>query len=137
MDSKIMEIRIRKWIAILQEQTRSGLTKKEWCAINGIEKTSFFRWQRRVRSYLLEHVDDADRLQAPAVNSQKDQACFVELSHSQEAPPAIAASGEHLDGASQEPHPMSVFYGGFSVHISGAIDEAQLTAVLRAMKHAD
>lgn len=137
MDSKIMEIRVRNWITILQEQARSGLTKNEWCAINGIERTSFFRWQRRVRSYLLEHVDDADRLQAPAANNQKDQACFVELPHFQEAHPVMAASGEHPDGVSQEPHPLRVFYGGFSVHVSGAIDEAQLTAVLRAMKHAD
>ena len=137
MDSKVMEIRIKKWIAVLEEQARSGLTKNEWCAVNGIERTSFFRWQRRVRSYLLEHGDNAGRLQAPAVNNQRDHGCFVELSHSRETNPVTAASGERLVDTSQAPHPLCIFYGGFSVHVSGAVDEGQLSAVLRAMKHAD
>ena len=137
MDASVMDIRIRKWIALLEEQAKSGMSKNDWCAVNGIERTSFFRWQRRVRSYLLEHRDETGWLQAPAVDKQLEQGGFVELPHSQMNKSAIAPSGHKQDEMSQENHPLCVFYGGFSVQISGAVDERQLTTVLRAMRHAD
>lgn len=136
MDSRVMDLRIRKWITILEVQANSGMNKKEWCDVNGIERTSFFRWQRRVRSYLLEHEGDRGQLQIPAGNKEMERGCFVELPRSQDSNSMMAASMPHYDDASQETHSMCVSYGDFSVHVSGAIDEGQLAAVLRAMKHA-
>lgn len=136
MDSEVMEFRIKKWIAILEEQASSGLSKREWCNVNGIEKTAFFRWQRRVRAYLLEQGDDNNRLLfSSANNNPGDHGCFVELSQSRNTRKAILR--ECPEDASREAHAMCVFYGGFSVHVSGAVDEGQLAAVLRAMKYAD
>ena len=41
MDQKIMEVRIKQWIPLFAEQANSGLSKKEWCIQNGIERASF------------------------------------------------------------------------------------------------
>ena len=54
MDPRVMELRIKKWIPVIEEQAKSGMSKKEWCAMHGINRTSFFRWQKRVRKYLLD-----------------------------------------------------------------------------------
>ena len=52
MDPRVMELRIKKWIPVIEEQAKSGMSKKEWCVMHGINRTSFFRWQKRVRKYL-------------------------------------------------------------------------------------
>ena len=49
MDPRVIELRIKKWIPVIEEQAKSGMSKKEWCAMHGINRTSFFRWQKRVR----------------------------------------------------------------------------------------
>ncbi len=89
MDPRVMELRIRQWIPVLEEQARSGLTKDEWCIINKISRGSFFRWQRRVRSYLLEHGENAGQLQAEGVNEQTTDEYFVELPRSQAVVPGL------------------------------------------------
>ncbi len=56
MDPRVMELRIKKWIPVIEEQAKSGMSKKEWCVMHGINRTSFFRWQKRVRKYSLINV---------------------------------------------------------------------------------
>lgn len=56
MDPRVMELRIKKWIPVIEDQAKSGMSKKEWCAMHGINRTSFFRWQKRVRSTSLINV---------------------------------------------------------------------------------
>ena len=53
MDPKVMEMRIKQWIPIFEEQAKSGLNKQEWCIQNGINRSAFFKWQRECRKYLL------------------------------------------------------------------------------------
>jgi hypothetical protein len=78
MDPKILELRIQKWIPLIQEQANSGLNKKEWCSLHGIERTSFFRWQKRVRSYLLEQ-QSLGGTELPVLKQDRDDENFVEL----------------------------------------------------------
>ena len=137
MDPRVMELRIRQWIPVFEEQAKSGLNKDEWCIINGINRGSFFRWQRRVRSYLLEHGESVGQLPIPFTNEQADNECFVELHCAQTALPGMAALRNLHDDVMDETTPVSVRYGGFVVNINGEVDEQQLAAVLRAMKNAD
>lgn len=137
MDPKVMEFRIKQWIPVFEEQARSGLNKDEWCIINGISRGAFFRWQKRVRSYLLEHGGIADPVQVPAVNEQTDTGCFVELPCSQSPGPGISALKNLPDDYPEETAPISIHYGAFSINVNGNVDERQLTAVLRAMKNVD
>lgn len=138
MDAKIMELRTRQWISIFEEQTKSGLNKKEWCTVNGINRGAFFRWQRRVRAYLLAHGEGAGQLQAPSINGhQTNDDCFVELPCPQAAVPEAVTVRNLHDDVMKETSPISIHYGGFSIHVGGMVDEKQLTVVLRAMKNAD
>ena len=40
MDSRVLELRIRQWIPVLEEQEKSALSKEEWCIANGINRGS-------------------------------------------------------------------------------------------------
>lgn len=139
MDPRVMELRIRQWIPVFEEQAKSGLNKDEWCIINGINRGSFFRWQRRVRSYLMEHgeIENTGQLQPPNVSEQSNNECFVELSCSTAAVPGIAALRNLHDDVLDDAAPIRIHYGGFSIHIDGMADEKQLTTVLRAMRNVD
>ena len=77
MDKRIMELRIKQWITIIEEQGKSGLNKAEWCTLHGVDRTTFFRWQKRVRAYLLNQWED----QPPLIPSsaQTDETGFVEF----------------------------------------------------------
>lgn len=41
MDKRIMELRIKQWITIIEEQGKSGLNKAEWCTLHGVDRTTF------------------------------------------------------------------------------------------------
>jgi uncharacterized protein YodC (DUF2158 family) len=41
LDSKIMELRLKQWIPIFDEQAKSGMTKEEWCKQNGVKRSAF------------------------------------------------------------------------------------------------
>ena len=137
MDPRVMELRIRQWIPVLEEQARSGLTKDEWCIINKISRGSFFRWQRRVRSYLLEHGENAGQLQAEGVNEQTTDEYFVELPRSQAVVPGLAALRSLHDDGWDKTAPISIQYGDFLINIRAGVNEDQLSTVLRAIRNAD
>ena len=72
-----MQLRIKKSIPVIDEQAKSGMTKNEWCAMHGIERTSFFRWQqKRVRAYLLEQCET----QPPQLPSSVDSGNSLAIS---------------------------------------------------------
>lgn len=137
MDPRVMELRIRQWIPVFEEQAKSGLNKDEWCIINGVSRGSFFRWQKRVRSYLLEHGEGVAQLTVPSVNEQTDNECFVELPLAQAALPGMAALRDLHDDVMDEAAPISIRYGEFVVNVNDEVDERQLAAVLRALKNAE
>ncbi len=54
MDSQTAVIRYQNWINIIREWTASGMTKRDFCRINGIHEKSFYYYQRQVRKYAAE-----------------------------------------------------------------------------------
>ena len=36
MDSNVMELRLKQWMPIFEEQAKSGLNKRDWCEQNGV-----------------------------------------------------------------------------------------------------
>lgn len=51
LDAKIMELRVRKWLPIFEEQAKSGLSKRE-CKANGADVRIYLQ-------YLLEKIPAA------------------------------------------------------------------------------
>jgi hypothetical protein len=133
MDPKILELRIQQWIPLIQAQADSGLSKKEWCNLNGIERTSFFRWQKRVRSYLLEQQNQ-DGLELPVLKQHKDDESFVELPSTHTA---LAGVRNEYCSESNGYSSIHIHYGGFSISLNGEVDERQLSSVLRVVSHVD
>ena len=133
MDPRVMELRIKKWIPLIEEQAKSGMTKDEWCAMHGIERTSFFRWQKRVREYLLAQCEVQSPQLPSSVPSNNNEVGFVELSSAQYPSGGTAQQRQETIQACGAPS-ISIRYGGFSIDLNDGADERQLSMVLRAMK---
>lgn len=137
MDQRVMELRIKQWTSLIEEQAKSGMKKGEWCAMHGIDRTTFFRWQKRIRKYLLDKYESQpSQLPSPTAG----ETVFVEI------PAVPAAFVEAQDRANQctgdtaacgSPTSISIRYGDFSIDLCGSVDGGQLTTVLRAIKHAE
>lgn len=41
MDIRVMELRIKQWISIIEEQAKSGISKGDWCSMHDIDHTTF------------------------------------------------------------------------------------------------
>ena len=48
------EYRAQTWTMLIQESKTSGLTNKEFCEQRGISEKSFYYWQRKLRSHIIE-----------------------------------------------------------------------------------
>ena len=137
MDPRVMELRIKKWIPVIEEQAKSGMSKEEWCAMHGIKRTSFFRWQKRVREYLLDQCE-AQPSQRPSSVPSNNEVCFVELPSAQDSPAEMAGQrcGETIRVCGACPS-ISIRCGGFTIDFHDGVDEKQLSVVLRVLKYAD
>jgi len=47
------QIRLAQWRKIFQQKAESGLTAKEFCAINNISRDAYYYWQNLVRQEAL------------------------------------------------------------------------------------
>lgn len=137
MDPRVMELRIKKWIPLIEEQAKSGMSKDEWCIMHGINRTSFFRWQKRVRKYLLDQCDtQPSRL--PSSIPSNDEVVFVELPSTQNSLAGMAEQRcEETIRACGAPPSISIRYRDFSIDLNDGVDDKQLSVVLRVLKYAD
>lgn len=141
MDTRVMELRIKQWIPLIEEQAKSGISKGEWCTMHGINRTSFFRWQKRVREYLLNQYDvpcEDPSSQLP-LSTVSNEPGFVEIPSTQLPPVEMKGLAGQCAGditACGRPS-ISIRYGGFAIDLGSGVDMEQLSAVLGVIKHAD
>ena len=128
MDAKVMEIRLKKWMPIFEEQAKSGLSKNAWCERNGIRKWEFYERQRECRRSLLEK--DKDLKDVSEVTSLIPS--FVELPAETEGVVTSAAAST----TKEEPGHIEVTCGKFGVSITGEVNERMLAMVIREIYHA-
>ena len=128
MDAKIMEIRLKKWMPIFEEQAKSGLSKNAWCERNGIRKWEFYERQRECRRYLLEK--DKDLKDVSEVISPIPS--FVELPA--EAEGVVSSTAVRI--AKEATGHMEITCGKFGVSITGEVNERMLAMVIREIYHA-
>lgn len=128
MDAKVMEIRLREWLPIFEEQAKSGLGKNEWCEKNGIRRWEFYQRQKECRKYLLSQSDDPGV--SPGINAL--EASFVEIP-SVPAPVTTQPSGENSRETSGH---IDVTCGKFRISITGTVNEDMLARLIREVSHA-
>lgn len=86
MDKITSDVRHQQWLEIIKACNASGLSKKEWCAQNGVNLKSFYYRQRQLRHEAQEEHSDS----VPAV----PEVTFAEVPVPQ---PATPASGSVSD----------------------------------------
>ena len=128
MDTKVMEIRLKKWMPIFEEQAKSGLSKNAWCERNGIRKWEFYERQRECRRYLLEK--DKDLKDVSEVTSLIPS--FVELPA--EAEGVVSSTAVRI--AKEATGHIEITCGKFGVSITGEVNERMLAMVIREIYHA-
>ena len=128
MDAKVMEIRLKKWMPIFEEQAKSGLSKNAWCERNGIRKWEFYERQRECRRYLLEK--DKDLKDVSEVTSLIPS--FVELPA--EAEGVVSSTAVRI--AKEATGHIEITCGKFGVSITGEVNERMLAMVIREIYHA-
>lgn len=52
MGKEYESLKKQRCLQLVQECARSGKSKREWCAENGIGYSTFMRWQKRLREEL-------------------------------------------------------------------------------------
>ena len=64
------EYRAQQWAILIQECKASGMSNKEFCIQRGVSEKSFYYWQKKLRTKLLEaaapQLAQLDPLPAPA-----------------------------------------------------------------------
>ena len=48
------EYRAQNWAMVVQECAASGLSNREFCTQHGISEKSFYYWQRKLRTQIIE-----------------------------------------------------------------------------------
>jgi transposase-like protein len=128
-----MELRLKQWMPIFEEQAKSGLNKQEWCRENEVKRAAFYKWQRELRKYLLEKSENKfqDQLSTElAVHTAPD---FVELA------PASSPVRSGLNdcgvrsGDITPASSISIRCGEFVVDLNDNVNERLLSKVLKVM----
>lgn len=128
MDAKVMELRIKKWIPIFEEQAKSGLGKNDWCKKNGIRKWEFYERQRECREYLLKQNND------PGISSGTTAIVpsFVEIPAD---PAPVVSPTTESDNDNTSGH-IDITCGKFKISITGVVDVGMLALLIREVSHA-
>ena len=137
MDKKVMDVRLKSWLPVFEEQARSGLTKKAFCEKNNIKRGDFFYWQRMAREYLLAQRGEITSVnESPAKQESNEEFYEITTSSNITNPPAEINS-KHYKSVVQMPSSIRISYGGFTIEMHGEVNEPALCAILKAVKHAD
>ena len=74
------EVKLREWLAQVEEQKASGMTVKHWCAANGINPKTYYYHLRKVRERSATKAPVIVPLNAPRQSSdihiEKDGLCI-------------------------------------------------------------
>ena len=67
MDATTAEIRYQRWVQVIQDWSKSGLSKRDYCQQNEIDEKQFYYYQRRIRAII---ATQAERPALPESNSE-------------------------------------------------------------------
>lgn len=51
------QLRLSRGTALVKACQESGLKVKEWCALNGVTKDTYYYWKRKLKDLCLDQVD--------------------------------------------------------------------------------
>lgn len=133
MDSKVMELRLKQWIPIFEEQAKSGLSKQEWCRLNDVKRAAFFKWQRELQKYLLEKNENRLQAQLSTELAVHTAPKFVELAPARSPVRSSLNDSCVRSGDITSASSISIRCGEFSIDLKDDVNELLLSKVLKVM----
>ena len=133
MDSKVMELRLKQWMPILEEQAKSGLNKQDWCSQNGIKRADFFKWQKEVRNYLLEMNENKLQAQLSTELAVHTAPEFIELAPASSSIRSNLSNSRVRSGDITPVSSISIRCGEFSIDLNDDVNGLLLSKVLKAI----
>ena len=133
MDSKVMELRLKQWMPILEKQAKSGLNKQDWCRQNGIKRAVFFKWQKEVRNYLIEMNENKLQAHVSAELAVHKAPEFVELAPASSSVRSSLNDSHIRSGDITPVSSISIRCGEFSVDLNDDVNGLFLSKVLKAI----
>lgn len=132
MDQRVMDLKMAQAAQWIKDQSASGLSKSKWCEENGINRVTFFRYQRRLREIALDSNPQVEQRAMEAVSGP----VFVELPMQPSADSPKNDLSEN-DNATRTAGPLVTFRcGPFSAEVPGDLNEQTMSCILQAMKNA-
>jgi len=128
-----MELRLKQWIPIFEEQAKSGLNKQEWCELNDVNRNAFFKWQRELRKYLLEKNENKFQDQLSTEIAVNTTPGFVELTPVSSSVRSSRNGSCVRSGDFPPSSSISIRYGEFVVDLNDDVNELLLSKVLKVM----
>lgn len=114
-----------QWAALIKEREQSGLSVKQWCAENGINKKTYYYRLNRVREELLDTLESQNSLQlasSAAGNALRRQ------EHQPEIPEFVQLPVPRATGAA-----VTVWIGNCAVDVHNDAESAVVEQVLKAV----
>lgn len=85
MDAKTAEIRYQRWVQVIQDWSKSGLSKRDYCQQNEIDEKQLYYYQRRIRAIIAAQAERPAlpesnfTVAAPSVGQQSNRPQIVKL----------------------------------------------------------
>ena len=85
MDGKTAEVRYQRWVQVIQDWSKSGLSKRDYCQQNAIDEKKFYYYQRRIRAIIATQAErpalpeSSSGLAANSVGQQSNRPQIVKL----------------------------------------------------------
>lgn len=131
MDQKSLAVRRAQWAQIVQDVNNAPISKKEWCAQNGINLKAFYYWQSKLRKQAIESAEQSTALQVQVAQPPS----FVEI------PVQSVVSGENnlpkpMAGGLNPDHELILQVDECRLFINENIKERTLRTVMKVLRHA-
>ena len=107
--------RLLEWSQRVADCRQSGMSVKRWCEENGVTTKTYYSWQKKVFSFMVEQ----QKLQ---LETEEQEGCFVELPPPQQVQ---QAAGDLV---------ANIQMGQASVNIYSGADSKMVQALLQALK---
>lgn len=79
MDKSTHQIRCERWMNIITECQQSGMTKKAWCQMHGVNEKTMYYWQRILRNEAYISKIESENSLPAVVSGQPPAPALVEI----------------------------------------------------------
>ena len=128
MDAKTAEIRYQRWVQVIQDWSKSGLSKRDYCQQNEIDEKQFYYYQRRIRAII------AAQAEVPALPEGRFSVAAASSAEQQSNRPQIVKL--RFPGMAEAKAPMISFsINGMNFSVPETIPASFLAKLLEAASH--